>query len=399
MPLTKHAVEIFCRLVKSTGVMSDIQRVSFMGKNDTDTAFNAVNAGLCFNTIDNQYLVVWQGDNITHLAFEAVAQLVDGATGRRIGENFQVSDMGIDPTSISFRAFRPVCTHNPVDNNYLVAWYGDTDRVGDNGVLNVYGQILDASGRSIFRPSFPISQMGDSVFDRRYDGVHPKVAYNPDVNEFLVAFEGDVPPGDDANEVYVQRLDGTHGGLVGPRKQVSHTGVNPTDASYTVQKATPLYVAEEGKYVVVWGADFEGSQNAFEVNAAWLAANGDLIFENFCAGPFSSDSSTAATGITVIVVILLVLIAAAIAAFAFFKHRANKQQTVEEPLSRREESTTTKTGPPGSRKIKVSRKRRSHKPRRPPIKETDRECLLQDNYSDSYVSYSTYTYEWDDEVS
>ena len=415
---TRHAVEVWGRLVTSSGIMSSIERLSYMGADDTDTLLNAVNSDSCFNSVDNQYLVVWQGDNETHLAFEAVGQFVDGSTGLKIGRNFQISDMGVDPKSTSFRAFRPKCAHNPIDNVYLVVWYGDTDRVGANGALNIYGQMLSGAGAKVSIPSFPISQMGESPFDPTYDGVHPRLVHNRDANEFLVAFEGDVPPGDDANEAFVQRVAGSQADLLGPRKQVSQTGADPTDSDYVVQKVTPLYVAADQTYVLVWGADAQGAPKAYEVTAAWINTEGDLLAGNFCASASPAEESNTTT-ITVVVLILLLVIIAAVVGVVYYKHRANKKQNAAEAraaqaLKHAEAESRGKakvgetgasdkgskpkaksTRPPGSRKVKVSRKRKS---RKPPTKKNDTQGLLPEDPSYSYVSYSTYTYEWDDEV-
>ncbi|KNC53043.1 uncharacterized protein AMSG_09336 [Thecamonas trahens ATCC 50062] len=402
-----HAVEIWGAVVSVVGDVSPIQRLSFMGIVDTDTAFNGFYPDVAYNSVDNEYLVVWQGENATHHAFEAYGQIVEGATGLRIGKNFQISDMGIDPTSTSFRAFRPKIEYNPTGNNYLVVWYGDTDRVGANGVLNIYGQIVTAGGGLQVPPSFPISQMGESAFDPTYDGVHPDLTYNANQDEYFVVWEGDEPGQDDANEVYAQRLTGAQGAKAGSRSRLSVTGANDADSSYVVQKATVTYASGERKFVAAWGADSQGAKEAYEINVALVGEDGVGIVGDFCsdAAPASTSRNTTAAAILVVVALLVIFGIG----FVVYKIRANRQKAEAERAAaaaaaareaNRGGAAAAKSAHKGpgthkSRKVKVSRKKKSRKP--PTASRVTKGLNAEPSYS--YVSYETYTYEFDDEIS
>ena len=74
---------------------------------------------------------------------EIFGQRIDAATGAEVGANdFRISDMGPDG-SPSFRAHRPAVAHNPTNNEFLVVWYGDDDTspLVDNE-REVFGQRL-----------------------------------------------------------------------------------------------------------------------------------------------------------------------------------------------------------------------------------------------------------------
>ena len=57
--------------------------------------FGAFNPALAYNSLNNEYLVVWQGDDSTDGEFEIFGQRLNAATGAGIGANdFRLSDMG-----------------------------------------------------------------------------------------------------------------------------------------------------------------------------------------------------------------------------------------------------------------------------------------------------------------
>ncbi|MGH8566289.1 MAG: calcium-binding protein [Gammaproteobacteria bacterium] len=57
--------------------------------------------------------------------FEIIGQRIDAATGAEIGVNdFRISDMGPDG-SVNFGASVPALAYNGLDNQYLVVWQGD----------------------------------------------------------------------------------------------------------------------------------------------------------------------------------------------------------------------------------------------------------------------------------
>ncbi len=66
---------------------------------DGNVSFAALNPAVAYNAMNNEYLVVWSGDDDTaplvDEEFEIFGQRIDAATGAAIGTNdFRISDMG-----------------------------------------------------------------------------------------------------------------------------------------------------------------------------------------------------------------------------------------------------------------------------------------------------------------
>src|SRR3989337_153711 len=75
-------------------------RMSDMGP-DGNTNFAANFPGIAYNSTNNEYLVVWVGDDTTSPLvdneFEVFGQRLNAATGAEVGANdFRISDMGPD---------------------------------------------------------------------------------------------------------------------------------------------------------------------------------------------------------------------------------------------------------------------------------------------------------------
>ena len=90
---------------------------------DGDQNYGATAPAVANNGTDNQYLVVWSGDDDTgdnvNEEFENYGQLIDGSTGEEIGEDFRLSEMGPDGNT-KFAAWSPAVAHNRKNNEYLV---------------------------------------------------------------------------------------------------------------------------------------------------------------------------------------------------------------------------------------------------------------------------------------
>ena len=122
--------------------------------------------------------------------FEIFGQLVEADTGAEIGGDVRLSDMGPDGDS-NYDAFRPAVAYNSTQDEYLVVWHGD-DNTGLLVVneSEIFGQrVAGATGAEI-GGDLRLSDMGPDG-DPVYDAIRPAVAYNPTQNEYLVVWEGD----------------------------------------------------------------------------------------------------------------------------------------------------------------------------------------------------------------
>jgi hypothetical protein len=93
---------------------------------------------------------------------EIFGQLINASNGAEVGTNdFRISDMGPNGDA-NYRAFSPSVAFNSTNNEFLVVWYGD-DNTGPlvNDELEIFGQrIAGASGAEIGTNDFRISGYG-----------------------------------------------------------------------------------------------------------------------------------------------------------------------------------------------------------------------------------------------
>ena len=101
-----------------------------------DNTYDAVRPAVTWNSTNNQYHVVWEGE---------------------VGANdFRISDMGPDGNDLH-DAHRPRVTYNVTDNEYYVVWYGDDV----DGEFEVYGQRIAAgTGAELGANDVRLSDMG-----------------------------------------------------------------------------------------------------------------------------------------------------------------------------------------------------------------------------------------------
>jgi hypothetical protein len=232
-------------------------RLSDMGPDRYDS-YAAYNAAVAYNSTDDEYLVVWEGDDDTGLLvdeeFEIFAQRVDAATGAEIGENdFRLSTMGPDGDP-DYDARRPAVAYNSANNEYLVVWYGNDGAPLHSFESEIYGQRVDATtGAEVGADDFRLSSMGPDG-NAFYSAYAPAVAYNRTANEYLVVWEGyDGISMDQGYEIYGQRLDAGDGAQVGTDDfRLSDMGPVDEPAEYHANWPAVAYNSTEDEYLVVW---------------------------------------------------------------------------------------------------------------------------------------------------
>ncbi len=258
------------RLNAATGAEVGVNdfRISDMGP-DGDSAYNAVNSAIAYNSAHNEYRVVWIGDDdilpLVNDEDEIFGQRINAATGAEVGTNdFRLSDMGPNG-SASFEVHRPAIAYNSVSNEYLVVWVGDDDTgllvSGEDEIYyqRVYGDraLGDETGANDVR----VSDMGPDG-NVNYDAYESAVAYNSANNEYLVVWGGDDNVGtlvDGEYEVFGQRLSAA-GGLLGTNDfRISDMGPDG-NTSYGGSSLGNLYPAvaynsANNEYLVVWNSD------------------------------------------------------------------------------------------------------------------------------------------------
>lgn len=247
-------------------------RISDMGP-DGDAAYDALNPAVAYNNIDNNYLVVWEGDDtpgdLVEGEMEIFGQIV-GATGSQVGySDVRISHTGPDGNT-AYRARNPAVAFNTVYNQFLVAWEADNPEAGlaDNE-FEIWGQVVDPLLFPLWGGNFRISSMGPDG-NALYDAARPAVAYNPSPDEYLVVWDGDDDAGslvDDELEIWAQRVYST-AVLVGSALRVSDMG-GTGNANYDALAADVAYNTTDHQYLVVWQGDDDAAGLVDDESEIW----------------------------------------------------------------------------------------------------------------------------------
>ena len=236
-------------------------RISDMGPEGNDM-FDASKPAVAFNSADNQYLVVWSGDDgippLVDEEFEIFGQLLN-ADGSEDGNNdFRISNMGMMDGETDFGAFDPAVAYDSTLNQYLVVWEGDDDTgMLVAGEFEIFGQLLDANGNEI-GTDFRISDMGTDGNSDGFDALDPAVAYNSTFKQYLVVWQGDDdrdPLVDNEFEIFGQLLnaDGSESGTDDFR--ISDMGTDGNSDAFDALDPAVVYNNSANEYLVVWRGD------------------------------------------------------------------------------------------------------------------------------------------------
>ncbi len=178
--------------------------------------YDAVTPAIAYNSVDNQWFVVWSADNnasgVEDGEFEIYGQVLaaDGTQAHLlpgIGSNYRddhrISQVGENTgcANASCDAYRPAVAHNPDRNQYLVVWFGDET----NGFDEVYASLRQPTGFGTSVSGQRVSFSSNGV-DNRFKGLDVDVAYDPFNREWLVVWRGD-PTVNDRFEIYGQRFN------------------------------------------------------------------------------------------------------------------------------------------------------------------------------------------------
>jgi cysteine-rich repeat protein len=263
-------------------------RLSDMGETESDTDAGITDPpGVAYDSQDNQYLVVWSGDdiggggiggnNIVDGKYEVYGQRVNAATGEEIGDDFRISEMGTDDSVTVHGGRMPAVVYNSVNNDYLVVWigYDASHAFGDS-----FGRLIGAGDGSldsqkVLRVPDPANEpMGNTI---EMTSPQTDVAYNPVDNEYFVVFRCDcfgeeIPDGYPGFEIFGQRLDATAEGI-GLERRISDAGGNET--GFSGQDPSIAFNTRDSEYLTVWTAN--DATNKIEVYGQRLSTAGDPI--------------------------------------------------------------------------------------------------------------------------
>ncbi len=310
-PLAAGESEIFGQLIDAaTGaeVGNNDFRISDMGP-DGAVQWDAERPAVAYNGQQNEFLVVWAGDDNSDFGngpladneVEIFGQRLDAATGAEIKADFRISDMGPDGSNV-YRTYSPAVAYNSAGSEYLVVWSGDDNTDFGLGPLadderEIFGQLIQASTGAEIGDDFRISQMGPDG-SAEFSAYSPAVVWNSDKNEYLVVWEGDddnLPLVDEEREIFGRLVSGGTGALPGEKFRVSDMGPNG-DKNYSAGGASVAYGSKEKEYLVTWsGCDVVcsvGPPNEFEIFGQRLDAEAEEIGADFCISDMGPEGDT-----------------------------------------------------------------------------------------------------------
>jgi hypothetical protein len=279
---TAPEFEVLGQLVTASGEINTFDfRISAQGA-DGDPNSTAGNAAVAYNATKNEYLVVWQGEVGSTNEFEIWGRRLSAA-GTPLGgaDDIQISAMG-PPNDNDYFAGQPGVTVNSRSGEYLVVWVGDdntTPLVDDE--LEIFGQVLTASGTETGPDDFRISEQGaDGNPDS--SAFSPTVAYDPIGDEYLVAWVGEIGT-TEGFEIWAQRLTALAVELGGNDFQLSGGGSGALGVPRIAANAT------FGEYGVVWTEDHDGT-GELEIYGHWLGLVPPVLVAMDPPGPADQNS-------------------------------------------------------------------------------------------------------------
>ncbi|HEY3484641.1 MAG TPA: DUF11 domain-containing protein, partial [Ilumatobacteraceae bacterium] len=242
--------EIYAQRVSSAGsTVGAPLRVSDMGASDTADSFDAFVPDIAYNDDDNEFLVVWQGDDDTAPLVNNESEIFGQRIGRdggdtlvEVGTNdFRISDMGVDGAAAT-DARDPAVAYNTMSGEYLVAWEGNDDAASPL-TFRIWGQFLTATGGDIGLDN-QLSETGDESYD-------PDIAINTNDGNYLLVWQGDDGASNDF-EIYGQVHSSVGAELIG---DTPISAVTPAGDAWIANTPAVAFDPIENEYLVTWAGD------------------------------------------------------------------------------------------------------------------------------------------------
>jgi hypothetical protein len=140
---------------------------------------------------------------------------------------------------------------------------------------DIYGQLLSAGGQEV-GSDFRISNAADVGSDR--EAFDPEVSYDTSSNEYLVVWSGDELATDDEFEVFGQRISSA-GAAVGSDFRISNVGTD-TDTDRGAFDAAINVDPAANRYLVTWQGD-QAADDQFDIYGQLVSGAGAAVGSDF----------------------------------------------------------------------------------------------------------------------
>ena len=233
---------------KELGTDFRVSNTTDLGKVNTSFVRTSTQADVAWNSVSNQYLVVWKGMGQPEdlVKMEIYGQLLKG-NGDALGNDFRISETTNQGNN--FHADAPAVAYSSGNNQYLVVWSGGFKKESQS---EVWGRGITEKGTVLAGGDFLISQLSTNIGANRHAN-SPDVVYNNTANEYLVVFQANILPGDaelGVDEVCGQRVNAAKLTEVGQndfRISNSAGGITATSPRVT-------YNSMNKEYCAIWNA-------------------------------------------------------------------------------------------------------------------------------------------------
>lgn len=235
---------IFGRRTDETGFPAG----SPLAISDSD-ALAHVAPDITYHKGNQDYIVVWE-NVVSETDHDIFARRLNGS-GEVVGEDISIS-------ALFNKEVSPVVEANTTNGEYLVVWSIQTGT--DDFPLNqIVGKRLNATGT----PTGTVISIGP---DYGYQ-LHPALAYDSQRNRYLIVWQEQNATGD--FDIMGQRING-NGDLIGATIEVA-----VTSADQLVPRVA--YNPDAQQYLVVWEDHSRDAEGAWDVRGQRLNADGGLV--------------------------------------------------------------------------------------------------------------------------
>jgi hypothetical protein len=231
---------------KELGSDFRISNTTDLGKVNTSFVRTSTQADVVWNSVNNQYLVVWKGMGQPEdvVKMEIYGQLLK-ANGDALGNDFRISETTNQGNN--FHTDAPAVAYSSGNNQYLVVWTGGFKKESQS---EVWGRGITEKGSVLAGGDFLISQLSTNIGASRHAN-SPDVVYNNTANEYLVVFQANILPGDaELDEVCGQRVNAAKLTEVG----TNDFRISNSAGGITANNPRVTYNSLDKEYCAIWNA-------------------------------------------------------------------------------------------------------------------------------------------------
>ncbi|MGH7362767.1 MAG: CFI-box-CTERM domain-containing protein [Candidatus Methylomirabilales bacterium] len=209
-------------------------------------AGNQTSTAVAYNSVTNQFLVVWKTESLTPTSQDISGQILN-ADGTLSGGTITISNADGDQK-------KPAVAYNSTDNQFLVVW--ETFKSGT--LFDIVGKLVSAAGVP------GTTEISISTSTAMANQLAPAIAYNSTDNQFLVVWQHDSLAAT-LLDISARRVAG-NGTPIGSEVSISVAATNETGPAVA-------YNSTDNQFLVVWQTLQGGF---FDISGQLVNANGSL---------------------------------------------------------------------------------------------------------------------------